>query len=207
MSLEIDPPPQKQSIELSLGQRLGACLLGLAFIALPVAAYFDSRMGLLGAEGSPSTDFNLVFAIFAVIGGVFLLSGAIGYWVMWKDVQVFNPRGPAVADIDSTEAPTAENGHRALSPASDTPPFDGTFVEKSLDSADPAFVTAAENYYRTTMGQTGSFPDAVRAVYRTASGRPNWYFLVDVDGARRKWIRVPHAGRAGTGAGQPGVGA
>lgn len=38
MGLETDPPPQKQSIELFLGQRLGACLLGLAVIALPVAA-------------------------------------------------------------------------------------------------------------------------------------------------------------------------
>ena len=189
---------EKDPIELRGWRRAAAVALGAFFVALPIFAYFDERMGILGSKNQSPDAFSLVMAIFVVLGGVLLLSGIIGVWLMWKDVGTLDrssePNELAIATKQVPTAQTLEAEHLL------DPPFDGQWVQKSPGDADPLFAKAAENYFYGTLGEAANFDSEVRTVWRTKSGRPNWAFEV-VTSSGPKWIKVPHRGKAGKGAG------
>ena len=202
--------------------RVGAIVLGVLFLALPIAAYFDARLGLLGASDKTSDAFGLVMAIFVVLGGVLLISGIIGMWLMWKDVGPLNEssvpdvdrisiKDPSLSPvkIDAT-APTRLHGEtygaqaRVVPAVGSEPPFTGQQREVDLLEADVAFVDAARSYYDEFLSSGIPFSRAVVSVWRSKHGRPNYYFEVRVEPDEIRWIRVPHRGKAGAGAGAAG---
>lgn len=85
-----------------------------------------------------------------------------------------------------------------------TPPFDGNFVEVPLDEADPDFVKVAKDVFYGNSESGDNFTAAVQSVFRSTPGRPSWYFLLNTSDGRSSWLKVPHAGRRGAGAGVPG---
>ena len=205
-------------IPLRSWARAGAIALGSLFLALPIAAYFDSRLGLLGTADKSDDAFGLVMAIFVVLGGVLLVSGIVGMWLMWKDVA---PLGNAsVPDVDritirepavvtrtglstaSAEAAPSESSE-PIKEVDSSPPFEGQQREVDLFEADNAFVDAAKSYYDENLSTGMPFSKAVLSVWRSKFGRPNYFFEVKVDDDIR-WIRVPHRGKAGAGAGAAG---
>lgn len=192
---------ENSTLALTGWKRSAIGALGIILIALPVAAYIDQRASLLGDNAHELSGFNIVYAILAGIGGIFTLSAAIGYWVMWKDVSLLDPGKP---DIDNVESVKANPGGDTNEQSLPTPPFDGNFVEVPLDEADPDFVKVAQDTFYGKHGSGGSFTEAVQAVFRSTPGRPSWYFLLNTKDGKSTWLKVPHAGRRGSGAGVPG---
>ena len=202
--------------------RAGAIALGAVFLLLPIAVYLDARLGLLGTSDRSPDAFGLVLAIFAVLGGVLLVSGIIGMWLMWKDVTPLSNISIPDADRISTvvpltpevvagaDAPTSLPaaisgiGEDDLPSTGSQPPFDGQQREVDLLDADGAFVDAAKSYYDEYLSTGIPFSRAVQSVWRSTHGRPNYYFEVRLNADEMRWIRVPHRGKTGGGAGAAG---
>ena len=188
---------ERELIRLARWQRLIVILLGVTFIAVPALVYIDSRIGVLGLTIEPG-GIDLTLAVFLVIGTLLLLSGLIGVLFTWQGV---NPaRGGA--DRNLVEATPPEPLISSVrGDESHEPPFSGRFTESTLDAADPDFVDAARDFFDSELQGSKSFASAVKQVYRSAAGRPSWYFEVENKDGARQWIRVPHRGKAGRGAG------
>lgn len=192
---------KKAPIPLSARARLGVGLLGAILLLLPIVAYVDQRKSLLGDSSANLSGFNIVYAILAGIGGIFILSAVIGYWVMWKDVALLDPGKPDPRGI--TSRPVLPNA--ATTPDKiEEPPFGGkAYARVPLNEADPDFVEVAKDYFYGEMKMDGSFENAVSAVFRSTPGRPSWYFLIRGRDGKSSWVKIPHAGRGGAGAGIP----
>lgn len=191
----------RTAISLTGWKRPTIGILGILLIALSIAAYIDQRASVLGDSTSDLSGFNIVYAILAGMGGIFTLSAAIGYWVMWKDVSLLDPGKPDVKNVETVKA-SPEGG--ANTRTTSTPPFDGNFVEVPLDEADPDFVKVAKDVFYGNSESGDNFTAAVQSVFRSTPGRPSWYFLLNTSDGRSSWLKVPHAGRRGAGAGVPG---
>lgn len=210
-------------IPLRGATRIGMVVLGAIFLILPVAAYFDARLGLLGTPDKSLDSFGLVMAIFVVLGGVLLVSGIIGMWLMWKDVSPLNDTStpdvdrisitepsPAGAEADATgqaTSGTATDGAGAdltVDEVGAKPPYPGQQRQVDLLEADSAFIDAAKSYYDEHLSTGTPFSKAVQSVWRSKHGRPNYYFEVRAGSDEIRWIRVPHRGKAGGGAGAAG---
>lgn len=190
----------RSSIPLTGWQRTGIGGLGFLLITLPVLAYIDQRALLLRETSADLSGFQIVYAILAGIGGIFILSAAVGHWVMWKDVSLLDPGKP---DLENVESVKAAPGSSTQSVSDIKPPFDGKFIKVPLEEADPDFVKAARDVFYSYASESESFTAAVQAVFRSTPGRPSWYFLLDTGDGDPSWLKVPHAGRRGAGAGVP----
>jgi hypothetical protein len=208
----VDTDKDVKPISLTGATRAGSIALGALFLGLPVAAYFDTRLGLVGTSDQPQEAFGLVMAIFVVLGGVLVVSGIIGMWLMWKDVAPLSdstsPDLGRVASFDPVAASAGQHADLSEGSASlhgdNSPPFPGQQREVDLLEADTAFVDAAKSYYDEMLSTGTSFSKAVTSVWRSKHGRPNYYFQVTLPSGEIRWIRVPHRGKAGGGAGTAG---
>lgn len=188
---------EREPIRLSRRQRALLIGLGSLFIAVPLLVHIDARIGLLGPDIEPG-GIDLTLAVFTVIGALLLISGIVGVLFTWQGVSPAH----GAADRKRTEAspPKTITGVQRAD-GSAPPPFNGTFTESTLDDADPDFVDAARDFYDTQLRGSKPFATSVTQVYRSAAGRPSWYFEVENTSGQRQWIRVPHRGKAGRGAG------
>lgn len=191
---------QRATIPLSRWARFGIGLLGAALLILPILAYVDQRKAFLGENTSDLSGFNIVYAILAGIGGIFILSSVIGYWVMWKDVALLDPSKP---DPDRITSMPVQPSDTVAADKIEEPPFGGKYARVPFDEADPDFVEAAKDHFYGPMAMEGSFASAVEAVFRSTPGRPSWYFLIRGRDGKSSWVKIPHAGRGGSGAGTP----
>jgi hypothetical protein len=197
--IETSPGVEKpRPIPLRGGARAGVIALGALFLVLPVAAYLDARLGLLGTPDAASEAFGLVMAVFVGIGGVLVVSGLLGVWLMWRDVGLLaDPFAPDLDRISVVEPAAAGVAPAAPSVRSRDaqPPFDGEQEQVVPADADRAFVDAARSYYDERLSTGIPFSEALQSVWRSRHGRPNYYFEVRPGPSDIRWIRVPH--RAG----------
>jgi hypothetical protein len=185
--------------------RIGVIALGAFFLALPVGAYFDNRIGWLGDLDNSLDAFSLVMAIFVALGGVLIVSGIVGFWLMWKDVSLLSvDQQPDPTRIETLEQPSPCQADKNSPSRPEKPPFDGEQKQVDLSEADTAFVDAAESYYDEKLSKGTSFRKALQSVWRSSHGRPNYFFEVLVEPGKVAWIRVPHRGKGGGGAGTAG---
>ncbi len=181
-----------------VGWKRGLVLgIGALFVLIPVLAYLDTRIGWVAAPQPMPEAFGLLMAVFAVIGGVFLLSGFLGFWLMWKDVAALDLNRPDPSRVAVASARPAAAGARA----EERPPFDGAWFRTDLAGADREFALVAKNYFVDRQGGDDTdFDRSVISVWRS-KGRPNYAFHLRTPAGER-WIKVPHRGRAGAGAGE-----
>jgi hypothetical protein len=177
-------------IPLRGGARGGAIALGALFLCLPVVAYLDARLGLIGTPDAVPEAFGLVMAIFVGIGGVLVVSGILGMWLMWRDVGPLIDTSEPDLDRISVTAPAAMAP--SVRSRDDEPPFDGEQERVGPADADRAFVEAARSYYDERLSTGTSFGEALQSVWRSRHGRPNYYFEVRPGPTGTVWIRVPH---------------
>lgn len=168
--------------------------IGVILMAVPIAAYLDVRLELLGASDGSLGGLDLMWAVVFVVGVLLVLSGWSGYLILWSGMQLDSvPGTPSTGDPrDASMAGGPEEAAK--------PPFKGDFVSVPVDKADKAFAVKAEDYFYKEFGQQKDFSEAVQGVYRSSIGRPNWAFEVRLADGRSKWIYVPHRGRGGSGA-------
>jgi hypothetical protein len=197
--METSPRVEKpKPIPLRGGARAGVIALGALFLVLPVAAYLDARLGLLRTPDATSEAFGLVMAVFVGIGGVLVVSGFLGVWLMWRDVGLLaDPSAPDLDRISVVEPDAA--GVAPAAPATRArhtePPIEGQQERVDPVDADRAFVDAARSYYDERLSTGIPFSEALQSVWRSRYGRPNYYFEVRPGPNDIRWIRVPH--RAG----------
>lgn len=190
---------ERELIELRGWKRSVVVVLGACFVTIPLFVYVDGRIGILGDPVEPG-GIDLLLSVFAVMGALLLVSGATGILITWQGVDPARG-GPDRARIQASQPEPAPPTIGAVKDR--RPPFDGHFTRSTLDEADPDFVDAAREYFDAHLPGRESFESAVSQVYRSAAGRPSWYFEVHNPDGTYQWIRVPHRGRAGRGAGTP----
>jgi hypothetical protein len=204
----IDTSPRVEKprpIPLRGRARAGAIALGALFLVLPVAAYLDARLGLLGTPDAAPEAFGLVMAVFVGIGGVLVVSGFLGVWLMWRDVGLLaDPSAPDLDRISVVEPAAAGDAPPATTAPSIRarhmePPVEGQQERVDPVDADRAFLDAARSYYDERLSTGVPFSEALQSVWRSRHGRPNYYFEVRPGRSDVRWIRVPH--RAGVDAG------
>lgn len=185
-------------VQLQGWKRALVICIGVGFVVVPILGYLDTRAGWLGTPQPMSEAFGLVMAVLAVIGGVFILSGVLGFWLMWKDVAALNLNKPDPARVTVAASDSAD----AQSLIADGPPFGGgEWLQTDLASSDRDFTLIAKNYFVNQQGgDDREFDRSVISVWRS-KGRPNYAFLIKTPAGPR-WIKVPHRGRAGAGAGE-----
>lgn len=190
-------PEERELIELRGWKRAVVVAVGISLIAVPLFVYLDNRIGLLGEPIQPG-GLDLMLAVFAVIGALLLVSGITGVLFTWQGVSPVSGR----ADRNRIDATKPEKPQAAaMADADRKPPFKGDFTKWTLHGADSDFVDAASDYFEARWGGQQPFAAAVKQVYRSAAGRPSWYFEVENPDGELQWIRVPHRGKAGRGAG------
>jgi hypothetical protein len=171
--------------------------LGALFITIPLVAYMDARLGWLGEPREGVGNLDLMWAVLIIIGAILLVSGIVGQLLTWPGVVPLSmPSVEGAVSVKSDKIPPTA----AASPRK--PPFEGDFVRVDPLTADSNFVKAGAEYFRTKLHERGPFAEAVKGVYRSRTGRPNWVFDVETSDGGRHWIYMPHGGRSGAGASQ-----
>lgn len=188
------------AIVLSSGQRWGSGASGMILLLFPVGVYVDRRAGILGEGAAEFDGFEWTLLAFVAIGGILLLSAILGRWLVWKDMSVLDESAPASKGAITSVAVGKSTAPEQGAPGASVPPFDGSYTRVDIGQADKRFLETAANYFREELRQRSNFYEALQEVHRTAFGRPSWVFLVKQDDGTSAWIRVPHAGRGGSGA-------
>ncbi|WP_291277615.1 hypothetical protein [Galactobacter sp.] len=180
--------------------RFALIIIGSLFTAIPIVAYLDIRLQLLGKLPKVIGDHDLMWSIFIVAGVLMMLSGSFGRLFSWGGVGVIE------SDVVHSESAAPElASHSAFAsqdivwPEGDQTKFN--IVERA--DADAAFVEVAKEYYVDVLGGKGdNFEAALKRVFKSAMGRPNWVFYVEEPGRssqKYRFIYVPHNGRGGSG--------
>lgn len=188
---------EKQKKRLTRAQRVVLGATSVIVLTLAILVYFDFRLCLLGdAAWGPDLLLTVLVVVSVLLGLSAVLGQLVGYGSM-NFLEMPNADPDAALVVPSTDADFAENDQTGKA----IPDCPKNFREQDLVEVDSDFLKALREFYVAEYGERLKSKNLLKACVPSGRGRRYYYFRVVTPQGEQVWIKVPHVGAAGRGAG------